>query len=53
MKKHIESHSSRSQRNKSDDFGVGFKNPVGKMREIMGESKLSPKKMKKQPRKMA
>ena len=53
MKGHKESHASSSKKMKTGEYGIGFKNPVGKMISIMGETKMQPKKMKKPPRKMA
>ncbi len=53
MKAHKESHSFSSNKHKSNEFGVGVKNPVGKMKEIMGEKRLQTGKIRKPPKKMA
>ena len=53
MKAHKEALASGSKKMKTGEYGIGMKNPVGKMKEIMGENKFLPKTMKKPPRKMS
>jgi hypothetical protein len=53
MKPHKESHASGSKRLKVGEYGIGIKQPVGRIRDLVGEPIMKPKKMRKPPRKMA
>lgn len=43
----------RSQTGMGDYYGTGIKNPIGKVRDVMGMSPLTPKKLKKPPKSLA
>lgn len=53
LKRTGEAHTSKSKFGMGDHYGSGVKNPVGKIRDVMGISDVTPKKLKKPPKSLA
>jgi hypothetical protein len=53
LKRTGEAHTSKSKIGMGDNYGSGIKNPVGKIRDIMGITDITPKKMGKPPKSLA
>jgi hypothetical protein len=53
MKKVKEAHTSPSKIGMGDYYGIGVKNPIGKIRDVTDMEELSPRKLKKPPRSLA
>lgn len=53
LKRTAEAHTSKSQIGMGDHYGSGVKNPIGKIRDVMGISDVTPKKLKKPPKSLA
>jgi len=51
-KRFEQAHTPRSPKGVGDYYGTGVKNPIGKVRDAMGEIKLG-KKLKKPPKSLA
>lgn len=48
-----QAHTSNSKIGMGDHYGSGIKNPVGKIRDVMGVTNVKPKKLGKPPKSLA
>lgn len=46
-------HTSNSKKGAGDYYGSGVRNPVGKVKEVMGMKPMSAKDLKKKPKSLA
>jgi len=53
LKRSGEAHVSKTKFGMGDHYGSGIKNPVGKIRDVMGITDVTPKRLKKPPKKLA
>lgn len=53
MKPLKNAHTPNTKLGMGDHYGTGVKNPIGKMREGVGQVNVSSKKLKKPPRSLA
>lgn len=53
LKRTHEAHTSKSQIGMGDHYGSGVKNPIGKIRDVMGITDVRPKKLGKPPKSLA
>ncbi len=53
LKRTGEAHTSKSKIGMGDHYGSGVKNPVGKIRDVMGITDVTPKRLKKAPKSLA
>lgn len=51
--KHKESHVANTKYGSGDYYGVAKKNPVGRVREVMGVTAINSKKLGKPPKSLA
>ncbi len=48
-----EAHVSKSKVGSGDYYGSGIRNPIGKVRDVMGLTPTNPKKLKNPPKSLA
>jgi hypothetical protein len=48
-----QAHTSNSKTGMGDCYGIGAKNPIGRVRDVMGSSSLKPKRLSKPPKSLA
>ena len=48
-----ESHVSKTKYGSGDFYGTGIRNPIGKVRDVMGMKATNPKKLKNPPKSLA
>lgn len=53
LKRTNEAHTSKSKIGMGDHYGSGVRNPVGKVRDVMGITDVTPKRLKKPPKSLA
>lgn len=53
IKSNKENHVSNTKMGMGDSYGSGVKNPVGKIRDVMGITDVNPKKLRKPPKSLA
>ena len=53
LKRTHEAHTTKSKFGMGDYYGSGVKNPVGKIRDVMGITDVTPKRLKKPPKSLA
>lgn len=53
IKTNKQAHTSNSKIGMGDNYGSGVKNPVGKIRDVMGITDVNPKKLRKPPKSLA
>lgn len=53
LKRTNEAHTSKSKFGMGDHYGSGVKNPVGKIRSVMGINDVTPKNLRKPPKSLA
>ncbi len=53
LKRTGEAHTSKNKIGMGDHYGSGIKNPVGKIRDVMGITDVTPKKLRKPPKSLA
>lgn len=53
LKRTNEAHTSKSKIGMGDHYGSGVKNPIGKIRDVMGITDVKPKGLKKAPKSLA
>ncbi len=53
LKRTGEAHTSKSKFGMGDSYGSGVKNPIGKIRDVMGITDVKPKKLGKPPKSLA